>query len=762
MVPVAAAAWAATWLATSERLPAAGAVVLAALLLVWCARRRRSALLQAVALVLLGATVVGLVRLHGVRGGPVAELASAQAAVSAEVVTTSDVQRSTTPGQQLAWVRGELRLLHGRGQRHQTRLPVVVLVTGTAVERWRPVVSGSRVRTEARLAAPDRGSEVAAVVRVRGAPELVAPPPAGLRLVERVRAGLRAAVAPRSDEQRALVPALVLGDTSQMTEELDRRFAATGLVHLTAVSGANLTLLLAFLLSSARALGVRGWALRGVGLGAVVVFVALCRTEPSVLRAAAMGLVALAALGVGGRGERRGLRHLAVAVTVLLLLDPWLSRSVGMALSVLASAGIVWWAGRWAEVAAGWLPRWVAESVAVPLAAQLATQPVSTAISGQVSLAGLLANTAAAPFVGPATVLGFAAAGASLLWSPLAEFAALGAALSAQGILLVSSGGAALPGALWSWPVSPVSLLVLAVGCLLVARAVPHLLSRWWAGLGAAVLLVVSLLRAPVQPGWPPPDWFLVACDVGQGDALLLRADERSAVVVDTGPEPAAVDRCLDSTGVAAVPLLVLSHYHADHVDGLPGLLAGRAVGTVLVPPGGSPLEQHRRVLDQLAGAGLPATVAGVGGRWRAGEVEWHTLGPVGPPVATTAAEGESPAENDASLVGVATVAGVRVLLTGDIGPGAQQALTREHGPLRVDVLKVAHHGSADQDPEFLRGTGAVVALASAGRDNSYGHPAARTVALLESAGQRVLRTDTSGSLALTRDGDRIRVTSQR
>ena len=111
------------------------------------------------------------------------------------------------------------------------------------------------------------------------------------------------------------------------------------LTHLTAVSGANLTLLLAFLLTVARWIGLRGWNLRLLGLAGVIIFVVLCRTEPSVLRASAMGLVALVALGSGSRAA--GVRNLAVASVILLLLDPFLSRSVGFTLSVVACAGIV-------------------------------------------------------------------------------------------------------------------------------------------------------------------------------------------------------------------------------------------------------------------------------------------------------------------------------------------------------------------------------------------------------------------------------------
>ena len=198
------------------------------------------------------------------------------------------------------------------------------------------------------------------------------------------------------------------------------------------------------MLTFGRWVGVRGWWLRMIGLLGVIIFVGLCRTEPSVLRAAAMGLVALAALGSGAR--RAGLRNLSVAAVILLAADPFLSRSVGFSLSVLASAGIVWWARRWAMIMNRWLPMIIAESLAVPLAAQLATQPVVAAIAGKVSASGLLANALAAAFVGPATVLGFAAAGASMISSQLAAIFGFGSAWSAQLIIWVAHAGAGFPG----------------------------------------------------------------------------------------------------------------------------------------------------------------------------------------------------------------------------------------------------------------------------------------------------------------------------
>ena len=634
---------------------------------------------------------------------------------------------------------------------------MLVVVTGAALEPWARLPVGSRVEVSGRLEDPDRGSDLTAILRVRSVPRLVRPPPAPLRVVERVRQGLRDAVAHRRAEPRALVPALVLGDTSAMTPELMADFSDTGLTHLTAVSGANLALLLAFLLTFGRWVGVRGWWLRLLGLLGVITFVGLCRTEPSVLRAAAMGLVALAALGSGAR--RAGLRNLAVAVVILLVADPFLSRSVGFTLSVLASAGIVWWARPWAMIMNRWLPMIIAESVAVPLAAQLATQPVIAAIAGRVSMAGLLANALAAPFVGPATVLGFAAAGASMVSSRLAAIFGFGSAWSAQLIIWVAHAGARLPGSSWRWPVSPAALVWLTLACVAVAWLMAYVLARRWLSLLLAVALTVCLAKAPSQPGWPPAGWVLVACEVGQGDGLAVRAGPRSAVVVDAGPDPAAMRRCLDQLKISTVPLLILTHFHADHVDGLDGVGRRRRVGDIWVSPLASPGYEVERVRQWSGLHGQPVTSPPVGTTATVGEVTLQVLGPVDHP---TTGEDESSAQNDESLVVMITARGLRMLLTGDVEPPGQQAILGSGADLRADVLKVPHHGSARQDPAFLAATGARLAIASVGLDNDYGHPAPRTVQLIDALGMTLLRTDQQGSVAITSDDGRLAAIAQR
>jgi competence protein ComEC len=745
-VPLATGAWAAAWLGTwgsSAGIAAAaagGAIVLAAAVL------RRSALLLTVGLVIAVLLGAGLVNVHRLRHGPVATLATHRAIVSAELEIRADPHRvaGSGPRSGAAVIKAATVRVEGRGGVWLVRAPLLLVVSGPHIEEWFHISVGSQVLVEGRLETPDRGSDVAAVLRVRGSPVVVGAPSPGLRLVERVREGLRQAVADRRPEPRALVPALVLGDTSALRPELTEDFVSTGLTHLTAVSGANLTLLLAFLLAMARWAGVRGWWLRLVGLAGVIMFIALCRTEPSVLRAAAMGLVALAALGSGSRTA--GVRNLAVATMILLLVDPFLSRSIGFALSVLACAGIVWWSRRWTVIINRWLPRIIAESIAVPLAAQLATTPVVAAISGRVSISGLAANALAGPFVGPATVLGFAAAGVSLLNPTLAAACGFGAAWCAQMIIWIARIGAQLPGSEWHLPVTPLTLTWLAISSVVFGLCMAYLLARPWLVLLLAGIMIICLCGTPRQPGWPPRDWVLVVCDVGQGDGIVVRTARDSAVVVDTGPAPAAMRGCLDRLDVTRVPLLIITHFHADHVDGLMGVMQHRRIGQLWVSPLAPSGPLSTLITQQAAQQGVPVYAPPRGTSASVGAAELQVLGPADH---LAIGQDESSMQNDSSLVIMVSVARLRVLLTGDVEPPGQQAIVETGADLHADVLKIPHHGSAQQDPAFIAATHARLAIASAGVDNEYGHPAPRTLQLVRSLGMTVLSTDQDGSVAV-------------
>jgi competence protein ComEC len=529
------------------------------------------------------------------------------------------------------------------------------------------------------------------------------------------------------------------------------------------MSGTNLTLLLAFVLPLARIGGVRARGLTVVGLWMVVVFVVLARPQPSVLRAAVMGLVALAAM-TSAQGARRAVRGLSVAVIVLLLVDTSLAGSAGFALSVLATAGIVLFGPSWRDALARWMPIRLAEAISCPLAAQLACTPVVAWLSGQVSLVAVAANLMAGPAVGPATILGFGAAGIALLSADLARLVGWLAGWPARWIILVAEQGADLPGASSEWPATVVGIVVLTLLCLALVLGLHRILARPIAMLLAIVLLAVVVLRPVRSLSWPPADWLMVACDVGQGDGLVLHAGRGTAVVVDTGPDPAAIDRCLRELDVKYVPVLVLTHFHADHAAGLAGVLRGRTIGEIEVTPYFSPPAEYRRVVELAARHKIPIRTVSYRERRTVGPVTWTSLWPARVPALTgnssaTKTDEGSP-ENNASITLMTEVSGLRLLLTGDLEPESQRAILATGADLRADVLKVPHHGSGQQDPAFIAATKARLAIISAGLNNDYGHPAPRTLDLLSHEGMKIARTDTAGSIALQTPGNQLSITT--
>ncbi len=590
------------------------------------------------------------------------------------------------------------------------------------------LVVGRELTLTARLAPAEDSAEVATlrVVRIGEASEAAW----WWEGSERVRDGVRRSVAGQPTEPRGLVPALVAGDVSGITEEVDDDFRRSGLTHLMAVSGTNLTIVLAAVLGVARAAGCRrrwwGW----IGLAMVVGFVLVARPEPSVLRAAAMGLAGLAATGIGARG---GVRALSLAVLALVLLDPWLARSPGFVLSVCATAGILVLAPPLVRRMA-WCPRALAVAIAVPLAAQAACTPALAALSGEVSLVAVMANLLAGPLVAPTTVLGLLGGLLTLVVPALGTVLGVAACWCARWILAIGHAAARAEGASIGWSASWAWLVLIAP---LVLAAVWWVLGRPAVAITSVVVMVVAVWHPP-SSGWPPDDWVLVACDVGQGDGLVVRAGPESAVVIDTGPDSAPIDRCLSRLGIDHVVALVMTHADADHVAGWEGVARGRTVDQVIVGPSGGP---------EVPGA--DRVQVGSGDVLHIGEARAEVLWPVD---RTPVGEDD---RNDASLVLMLEVDGVRMLLAGDVEPVAQRALRRTGVDLRADVLKVPHHGSPHQDPAFIADAQARAALVSAGADNTYGHPSPDTLDLLREAGTAWWRTDLQGDLAVVvRDGD--------
>ncbi|MEZ0091593.1 ComEC/Rec2 family competence protein [Streptacidiphilus sp. EB129] len=693
------------------------------------------------------------------RRGPVPDLARRQATVPVELTVTRDPREGTSASTAFVVLRATI----DRVGTTRTRTPVVVVASGPDAARWLPLLPSTRVATTARLGPARAGDDVAAVLYGRAPPQLLAPPVVLQRAAGVLRAGLRRATDGLAPDPRALLPGVVVGDTSRIPPDLDEAFLATDLAHITAVSGANLSVVLVLLIGVAArsrtpergGIAARlGLPLRVTAVGGVaatVGFVILCRPDPSVLRAAATGLIMLLALATGRRAP--ALSALAGATMLLVLIDPWLSRSYGFALSALATGGLLTLGPRWTAglVRRGW-PRRLAEAVACAAAAQAVCGPLLVLKAARVSLVAIPCNLLAEIAVAPATLLGFAALAAAPFSLPAAVVIARLASVPAAWIAWLARRAADLPGAEVGWPGGWTGALLLTASTCAAVACLPVLRHRWVVIPLCLALLALLLRPAPLTrmvTGWPPPHWRVVACDVGQGDALVVSPGSAAgaALVIDAGPDPHSVDQCLRRLDVTRVALLLLTHLHADHVEGVPGVLHDREVGAIETTPDEEPAGEWAKVRRWAAAADVPLLHSSPGERRTLGDLHWQVLWPDGPLDLGT------PGPNNASVTLLLTTPHLRMAFLGDLEPPAQSRLLAHlsgYPALRhLDLLKVAHHGSAKQDVELIRALAPRVALISCGIDNSYGHPAPSTLGLLHSLGTTVLRTDQQGDLAV-------------
>jgi competence protein ComEC len=640
----------------------------------------------------------------------------------------------------------------------------------------------------------------------------------------RLRSGLVGACRGLPAVPAGLLPALAVGDTSVLAPTVRANLQAAGLTHLTAVSGANLAITAGAVHWAAARMGLRRGGRVGVSLAVVAGFVVVARPQPSVLRAAAMGVLGLAALLLARRPK--GMQVLGGAVTALLVADPWLARNAGFGLSCAATAGLLLLAPVWTAALSRYLPRWLAAGIAVPAAAQAACGPIAVLLQPQLTLMAVPANLAAEPAVPPATIAGVLAAVIAPVWPTGAHACAALGTIATAWIVTVASRAAAVPESAVPWPSGVAGALLLALltaaGIALTLpwrsadrprpspgggrpgggagdefgpraagrrtrpgrettadrrtranrRASPGPPGR--GGLVLVVLVVVAAAgagwcwaaRSPA-PGarpWPPPAWAVAQCDVGQGAALVLRTGGDRALLVDAGPLPDPVDRCLTLLRIHHLDLVILTHHHADHVLGLAGALRHRDAAGLLVSPLAEPPENASTVRRVAARARVAVQVGRVGmasgaaaGGWG---VRWRVLAAGDTPVPAGGSADDGTAVNASSLVtlfDVTTPSGpLRVLGLGDLETEAQERLLahwRADGDLgavgQVDVLEVAHHGSARQAPELCPAVAPRVALIGVGLGNDYGHPAPSTVTALRTCGARVARTDLAGDIAV-------------
>ena len=686
-----------------------GAICLVALAL---SQKKRRIIVLVIALT-LGSVVMSM-RQQSLESSAVANYF--QSTVEVRALITTDPQRTTkrVSGQNFLppsySFLASLRQIDSGSDKFNLRTPVRIITSDKSVAGLLPgqwiylsasVLESKEARTGALLIS--RGPITATPQASSWAKSLAA-----------IRLGLRNASG--SGDGASLIPGMVLGDTSLQSDQFKSDMRRSGLTHLVAVSGANFAIVSAFVLWCMQFL-FRSMRFRIIATAiALICFIALVRPSPSVLRAAAMAAVLL--ISYGTRRGADSLPALGFAIALVVVGDPWQAREPGFALSVLATAGLLLYAPRVTNFFARGVPKLLAQAAAPPVAAMVFCAPVIVALSGFLSPASLFANLFAAPAVAPITITGFIAA----LISPLSP------QLSALLITCVK------PLAIWiawvaDWAAGfrVLTLQKGLIGFLVIAVVIALFLL---APKRLVITVVILVLSLSYLQRFPAGEWQVANCDIGQGDGSAINLGKHRAIVIDTGPDPELIDRCLKQLGVREIPLLIITHGHADHIAGWPGVTKGRKVGQTWYQ------NVKRGARAQLESTEGPVDI----------EVLWPDSGSYDP--------------NNSSIAVRITTKDYTLFAGGDMEPLSQNMIATTMR--EVDIYKVSHHGSAYQDEIFTRALSPQVAMISVGAGNSYGHPAPATLELLAQTGAKVLRTDRDGAIAISARNHRLKVRTSR
>jgi competence protein ComEC len=609
---------------------------------------------------------------------------------------------------------------------------------------------GVTVSFEGKFEPAGRNSRDAFLVKPLSEIVIVSAPDNTQGLLNDLRANYVESLSGVTPDAKTLVAGLAIGEISDLSPELEEQMRIVSLTHLVAVSGSNCAIVvgMVYLIAVGLRFGRAGRTV--ISLTALGLYVLLIGPDPSVLRAGVMAASVIVMIALGRRTW--ALNALAIAAIILLIADPWLAVEFGFGLSVLATAGILLLAPAMSEKLSSRMPVPLALGLSVTLAAQLFCLPLLMQLQPGLPTYSVIANLLAGPMVAPVTVLGMIALVLTPIAPPMVSMISWLASLGTWVIEVVAIFFSGLPIAYfpWAtgWPATILSvLLIIAVAMWLLADSVP----MKQLGVSALVVVAVATISTPaaseiLPKSWPLKDWSLVACDVGQGDALVIQSEGRTAVV-DVGSDDALINSCLAELGVSRIDLLVLTHFDFDHVGGIKGAISTRSVSTAIVSgfPDDRPATKEAIDLLSTRQARLITAEPRISGTL--GEFAWRVIAP-------SKKASEAKDSNDASVVMIFSGPDYDLLLLGDLGEAGQQRISSSAISIlgssdKPLILKVSHHGSNDQSSALHERLRPELAVISVGEANGYGHPGKELLDLLARSGSQVLRTDLHGSLAI-------------
>lgn len=611
---------------------------------------------------------------------------------------------------------------------------------------------------------------------------------------ERAQLDAQARVRSLYGNDAPLVEALLLARTETLPRDVRQRFAESGMVHLLAISGSHVVLILGVLLVLGQAMGLPPRTARVAAMVGVIGYVMFLGSPPPAARAAVQLLLFSAGRALQRPTDGRGV--LAASGLFLVAWQPGVVLDVGAQLSFAGVAGIVAFAPSIERVLQR-TPPWFARPLAAGTAASITTLPIAGLHFGTLAPIGILAGLPGIPATGMAVPASALPLVLSYLHRSVAEFFVPAATLTLHTLDRIALVAAQVPGGHGFTSTSGVYALLLAGAAAIVAFRITE---PWFANYGATVVpgsasrdaaatgsaarvrhrvagmllpgisaacaaVLIVTLRPTAERVLGGQRVELHVIDVGQGDAIAIRSPRGRWALIDAGPRGrsydagvARVQPYLSRRQAHALSVLVVTHPDADHIGGAASTMEALPVHALLEPVQPDPRRMYLQTLDAARRRGTRLIVARAGTRVLMDGVELEVLFP---------ADRLAPPEraNDNSAVILLRFGTFHALLMGDAPVSVEQWIARQYGAeLRAQVLKVGHHGSSTSTGDvLLAAIRPALALIPVGRQNRYGHPAPDVLARLRRNGIPVLRTDERGAIVVRADaGGRMRVETER
>ncbi|MFT4049179.1 MAG: ComEC/Rec2 family competence protein [Solirubrobacterales bacterium] len=544
-------------------------------------------------------------------------------------------------------------------------------------------------------------------------------------------------------EPAALLRGMVLGGDAGLSEQTAEDFRVAGLSHILAVSGANVLLIVVLMQAILVLLGAPRGTRLCVQASVILLYVALCGAQASVIRAGAMGLAGVATIAASRPSSR--VYALILGAIVVLFFNPRASADVGAQLSFAAVLGMMAFTRPLADRLTR-LPRWAAEGFAATAGATVATAPLMAHHFDAVSIVSLAANVLGEPLIGPIVWIGSLTAALGQLSIPLASLLGAPNSFLLGALIELARASASVPGAQvgaggFGVPAVIAAYAAIALIAAMVHGAIPAPSARAVAPLAAIGLIATcswTLIPARGQRLVGPAIEML---DVGQGDATLLLGDG-CAALIDGGPPGERLEAKLRALGVRRLDAVLTTHPEDDHFGGVLELArSGRIrIGTLLDGGGNTPRPDYAELRALMTRAGAARIDAVAGAHWSCPGVDVKVIGPAPQPP-----DAPPPAEpNMRAAVTEIRVGALRMFASGDAE--SPQLLGLPLAP--TEILKMPHHGSDDPGlPQLLARLRPRAALIGVGAGNRYGHPTPGSLAGLQSAGVAAYRTDRDGAI---------------